>query len=71
MFLKSVHIDTWTTHLMDNEFNDLDEVAEKINEIIRSILPSNVAIIIVIYLNEQDYLCAVSILILETFTMIV
>ena len=43
---------TWTTHLMDNECNDFDEVAEEINEIIRSVW------------TQQDYLCAVSILIL-------
>ena len=28
---------TWKTHLMDNECNDFDEVAEEINEIIRSV----------------------------------
>ena len=27
----------WKTHLMDNECTDFDEVAEEINEIIRSV----------------------------------
>ena len=64
--LKPMQIDTdlgYDVYKIFINVTSLNEIkAQDKIDFFSSISPSNVAIIIVSYLNEQDYLCAVSIL---------